>query len=305
MAFVVVVIFVACFHPLHAYQTDAGDIVFAERGKIRRELTLPCGQCIGCRLERSRQWAVRCMHESQMHDNNSFVTLTYDDDHIPMDFSLNYRHFQLFMKRLRRKYGNVRFYMCGEYGDRTLRPHFHACLFGVRFEDCYPWRKSSSGFHLYRSPVLEALWSYGSVEVGDVTFESAAYVARYCIKKVTGPRADEHYEAVDGCTGEIYAREPEFTRMSLKPGIGATWYEKYKSEVFPLDRVVVRGVEAKPPRYYKLLLDSADDYMSDEVEAARELKAREVMSENTPDRLAVRERICKVRVSKLKRSAVE
>lgn len=277
-------------------------MVFVERGKIARILTLPCGQCIGCRLERSRQWAVRCMHESQMHAVNSFVTLTYDDNHVPHDYSLNYRHFQLFMKRLRKAYGPVRFYMCGEYGETYQRPHFHACLFGVRFSDLKEWRKSGAGFQLYRSSGLEKLWTYGSAEVGDVTFESAAYVARYCVKKVTGRNAEKHYEMVDGETGEVYSRIPEFTRMSLKPGIGATWYEKFKREVFPLDRVVVRGTECKPPRYYKYLLDAAPDFMSDSVDYQRYLKGRELASDNTEDRLRAKEAVCIARTNKLRRS---
>lgn len=291
----------ACFHPLQAFQTDAGDIVFVERGKIRRSLTLPCGQCIGCKLERSRQWAVRCMHESQMHACNCFVTLTYNEASIPHDFSLRYRDFQLFMKRLRKQFGQVRFYMCGEYGETYSRPHFHACLFGIRFSDLYPWRKSGAGFQLYRSADLEALWPLGSAEVGDVTFESAAYVARYIVKKVTGRSADEHYEMVDDITGEIYSRVPEFTRMSLKPGIGFSWYEKFKREVFPLDRVVVRGHECKPPRYYKELLDKEAGFMSDDVEYDRYVKGIALAVDNSPDRLSVKEVVCKARIRTLRR----
>lgn len=291
-----------CFSPLHAFQTSAGDVVFAERGDITRELTLPCGQCIGCRLERSRQWAVRCMHEASMHADNCFVTLTYDDDHVPHDYSLNYRHFQLFMKRVRKSYSRVRFYMCGEYGETYSRPHFHACLFGLRFPDLYPWRKTGAGFDLYRSPSLESLWPYGSAEVGDVTFESAAYVARYIVKKVTGINAEEHYKIVDPSTGEIYDRVPEFTRMSLKPGIGFSWYDKYKSEVFPLDRVVVRGVECKPPRYYKLLLDDEPGLMADNVEYARYLQGIKLSLDNTDERLRVKEIVCKARIKNLRRS---
>lgn len=288
-----------------AYRTDSGEIVFTDRGG-HRPLTIPCGQCVGCRLERSRQWAIRCMHEAAMHENNSFVTLTYDDDHLPDDSSLDYRHFQLFMKRVRRNLNaRVRFYMCGEYGETTSRPHYHACLFGLRPDDLYPWRKSGAGFQLYRSPLLERFWFRGSVEVGEVTFESAAYVARYIMKKVTGKEAESHYEAVDAETGEIYRRVPEFTRMSLKPGIGATWYDKYKSEVFPLDRVVVRGYECKPPRYYKQRLDTDSPVLSADLEFARYQKCMAQLYDNTEDRLKVKEAVCEARISTLKRGAVE
>lgn len=289
-----------CFHPITAYRNDGGDIVFFDRSG-GREIKLPCGQCIGCRLERSRQWAVRCMHEASMYDNNSFVTLTYDDDHVPHDFSLHYRDFQLFMKKLRKSVGFVRFFMCGEYGEQTSRPHFHACLFGYRPGDLYYWRKLPSGFDSYRSPSLEAIWTDGACEVGDVTYESAAYVGRYCLKKVTGSAAKEHYSAVDGSTGEIYERRPEFARMSLKPGIGRTWFDRYRDEVFPRDRVVVRGVECKPPRYYKKVYDSISGVESDDVDYRRYLKGLKFSGDNTEDRLRVKEEILRARVMQLKR----
>lgn len=285
-----------------AYQLSSGDVRFVERGDIARVLTLSCGQCIGCRLERSRQWAVRCMHEAQMHESNAFVTLTYNDDNLPADSSLNYRHFQLFMKRLRRRYGKVRFYMCGEYGDLYGRPHFHSCLFGIDFSDRYFWRQSPAGFRLFRSPSLEEIWTFGNAEIGDVTFESAAYVARYVTKKVTGAAAAEHYRIVDPDTGEVYDRVPEFTHMSLKPGIGFAWYDKFSKEVFPHDRVVVRGKEVKPPRYYKRLLNSRDAVLDDCVDMDRYLKGIELAEDNTERRLADKEVVCRARIKSLKRN---
>lgn len=295
----------ACFSPLAAWQLDGGEIVFSERGKVRRHLSLPCGQCIGCRLERSRQWAVRCMHESKMHDFSVFVTLTYDDDHVPYDSSLNYRHFQLFMKRVRKHFASrVRFYMCGEYGELFSRPHFHACLFGVFFEDREFFRELDSGSKLWTSKTLSKLWPYGFCSIGDVTFESAAYVARYVMKKVTGPRADKHYEAVDPVSGEVFSRIPEFTRMSLKPGIGATFFQKYRSEIFPRDEVVIRGMKMKPPKYYDRLLAADPTTMSDDIEYSRYVRSLELLSDNTPDRLRVREIVTKARLNFKKRSIV-
>lgn len=294
----------ACFHPISAFQTESGEIVFVERGRIRRPLFLPCGQCIGCRLERSRQWAVRCMHEAQLHDSNIFVTLTYNDDNLPTDLSLNYRHYQLFMKRLRKDFAgrNVRFYMCGEYGEDFQRPHFHACLFNCFFTDRKLYSNLASGAKLYTSERLSELWPYGFSSIGDVTFESAAYVARYCMKKVTGPAAVAHYERVNYATGEVCSVEPEFTRMSLKPGIGADWFKRYRSDVFGSkkefgddasgvrDYVIVRGMKMKPPRYYDNMLKSAEDFSSDYVEFLRQQKAASLGDENTPERLAVREK---------------
>lgn len=307
MAFVSIV-FVTCYYPLSAWKTDSGEIVFQERkAKGGRELSLACGQCVGCRLKRSRDHAIRCMHEASMHDSNSFITLTYDDDHCPDDLSLCYSHFQLFMKRVRKKFKmRVRFYMCGEYGEDLGRPHFHAILFGAWFSDRYPWRLSPSGFQLYRSSLLESLWTYGNCEIGDVTFESAAYIARYCMKKVTGDKADEHYKVVDSDTGEIFWRVPEFNRMSLKPGIGAEWFAKYRSEVFPLDRVVVNGSECRPPKYYKRLLDSlpSDSGIADLVDGVdfrRYLSGVAMASDNTRERLRVKEVVAKSKIKTLLR----
>jgi hypothetical protein len=289
----------ACFSPLKAYQLEDGEIVFVERGRILRPLFLPCGQCIGCRLERSRQWAVRCLHESQMHEFSSFITLTYNQEYTGV--GLCYRDFQLFMKRLRRAVGPVRFYMCGEYGEEFLRPHFHACLFGVFFHDRVFYRSLDSGSDLYRSALLESLWTYGFSSVGDVTFESAAYVARYITKKITGPAASDHYARVDA-DGVVTDVVPEFTRMSLKPGIGSTWFEKYGSEVFPRDFVVVRGVKCKPPRYYDNIVKEVDPKLFAEVEVDRQAKSLAAEPDSTFERLRVRELVARGRLIFKKRT---
>jgi len=262
-------------------------------------LQVPCGSCVGCLLERSRQWAVRCLHESQLHSVSSFITLTYDDDHL-RQLSLDYSDFQLFLRRLRRAKGAVRFFMCGEYGDELGRPHFHACLFGVDFPDRQLFKELPSGSKLYVSPELSALWPQGFSSVGDVTFESAAYVARYVLKKKA--RGGEPVFLVDGSTGECVEREPEFTQMSLKPGIGARWYEQFKAEVFPRDRVVMNGAEMKPPRYYLTLLERADPVSREFIRQARSEVAERNQGENHPDRLRVREVCAKARLSFKKRS---
>ena len=156
-----------CFHPLTAYQSSDGSISFVERkgGDIVRSLSLPCGQCVGCRLERSRQWAMRCMHEASLYSRNCFITLTYNNEHLPSDNSLQYPDFQKFMKRLRKRFNGVdrsanpdsndqfpiRFYMCGEYGETFGRPHYHACLFNFDFPDKTLYRRSPSGSFIYRS----------------------------------------------------------------------------------------------------------------------------------------------------------
>lgn len=298
----------ACVSPIEAYQLESGDIVFAERGKVLRALKLPCGQCHLCRLERSRQWATRVMHESQMHLANSYVTLTYDDAHLPINGSLRYRDFQLFMKRLRKHFGPVRFYMCGEYGEGlSRRPHYHACLFGVFFEDRVYHCKSDSGADLYSSKLLDSLWQNGLSTIGDVTFDSAAYVARYCMKKVTGNAAAAHYSSFDPLTGELFSLTPEFNKMSLGRkssgvrGIGSSWFAKYWRDVFPHDYVVVGNSEFAPPRYYSKLLEEMDPDMRESLEVPRYRKSLACAADSSPARLRAREAVSKARMAFSKR----
>jgi len=295
----------ACFHPLQAYQTSDGSIIFSERkGDVVRSLSLPCGQCRGCRLERSRQWAVRCMHEASLHEHNCFITLTYDNDHCPSDRSLNYGDYQRFMKRFRKRFkdSTIRFYMAGEYGEKFERPHFHACIFGFDFPDKTLWKRTPSGSLIYRSKSLEDLWPFGYSSVGDVTFESAAYVARYVMKKRTGKCIGDHYETTDMETGEIKERVPEFNRMSLKPGIGYDFYKKFTSDIYPHDYVVINGREARPPKFYDKKF--ADDF-PEEFEALqfqRFVDAVDRFDDNTDERLRVKEQVLEAKFSRLGRS---
>ena len=215
----------ACFSPLKAWRdplNPGGRLLFSPHtigGSLehadRTCLKIPCGQCIGCRLEYSRSWAVRCCHESSLHIFNSFITLTYDPSHLPVDGSLNIEHFQKFMKRLRKKLHplKIRFFHCGEYGDLTRRPHYHALIFGYAFPDRKLFKKSKSG-DLYTSELLTKVWGLGHASVGDLTFESAAYVARYIMKKVNGDLVKSHYEAIDYETGEIFNLKPEYVSIS-------------------------------------------------------------------------------------------
>ena len=297
-----------CYHPIAAYQTVDGQVVFSERRyfDISRTLSLPCGQCVGCRLERSRQWAMRCLHEAKLHEKNCFITLTYNDASLPKDRSLHYRDFQLFMKRLRKKYGaNIRFYMCGEYGEKFDRPHFHACIFGFDFSDRQYWKQTGSGSKLFRSQELEKLWEYGFSSIGDVNFESAAYVARYIMKKVTGQgKHDQHYKFTDLETGEVLEKKSEFNKMSLKPGIGYEWFKKYKSDVYPHDYVVINGRKVRPPKYYDLKYSKESPYEWEEIQFKREQLAKANFEDNTDDRLLVKETITKARVNMLKRELI-
>lgn len=241
-----------CYVPLRGYfsrtRSPSGkrQVVFkAREGFLDRPVEVPCGQCLGCRLDYARQWAMRCVHEASLHEENSFVTLTYDDKHLPANGSLRKRDHQEFMKRLRYYNGdrNIRFYSCGEYGERTGRPHFHSLLFGLDFDDkrCIGKRR---GHRIYRSPTLEKIWTSGISEVGSVSFESAAYVAGYVTKRFRG-KTEEETRAYYG------GRESPFATMSRRPGLGRGWYEIYKKEIAEWDTVIINAREIKAPRYYE------------------------------------------------------
>lgn len=284
---------------MDAWQLDNGDIVFAERGKVKRALTLSCGQCVGCRLERSRQWATRCVHESKMHKKNCFITLTYNDEHV--GYSLRYSDFQKFCKRMRKAMGPFRFYMCGEYGEKYLRPHFHACIFGLDFGDKVVHSRSDI-YTTYTSKKLSDLWPFGFSLIGDMNFETAAYVARYCMKKVTGHNADAHYTRVIEETGEEIKVTPEFNKMSLRPGIGADFYRNFKNDVFPRDYIIINGVKATVPRYYKNLLKIDDPELSEYIDFKRyDQITEEQIRDRYAHRLEVREKVVNARLSFNKR----
>lgn len=236
-----------------------------------------------------------------MHQENCFVTLTYEEKHLPRFMSLRYRDFQLFMKRLR-KFADVpiRFFMCGEYGGRHCRPHFHACIFGFNFSDRLEFKRGG-GDVLYRSSSLENLWPLGFSTVGAVTFESAAYVARYVVDKINGANADAHYRSVDVTTGEVGQRVAEFCHMSLKPGIGRFFLEKFWKDVYPSGKVIVNGKEAKAPRYYDRLCNRRDSDEFAVVAYDRERMARKYFKDTSDDRLAAREAVAVARSKLSKR----
>ena len=263
---------------------------------------IACGQCIGCRVDRSKAWAIRCVLEASQHQQNCFITLTYDDEHLPTDGSLNVEHWQKFMKRLRKAYGGkrIRFYHCGEYGDENSRPHYHACLFGHQFEDQVLYSERN-GVRLYYSERLEKIWGKGFCTVGDVTFESAAYVARYVMKKVTGDRAADHYLSLNPITGVISEIAPEYTTMSRRPGLAADWYEKFKSDVFPDDFIVINGKQMKVPQFFDAIHEREDLEGHLAIKGRRRAAANGRAADQTPDRLRVREAVKRKKLAQLKR----
>lgn len=319
-----------CYHPLEGfYDRLLKKVYFSSIPKVAmlthlsdiEPIKLPCGKCIGCRLERSRKWAMRCVYEASLHAENSFLTLTYSPEFLPEGGTLVKRDLQLFMKRLRKTFPGkrIRYFACGEYGENFARPHYHVILFGFsppdykrkrsRSRPVLPtladWLSSGSlpspvidfsdtvssedSVLAEYSPLISKLWGNGHVAVGDVTFESCAYVARYCLKKINGSSAKEHYGN----------RLPEFIVMSRRPGIAGDWFEKWKDDVFPADRCFSRGVQCKPPRYFDKLLEKTAPELLTGIKAARKNFAQ-----NHPvpfDRLSAAEAIVQRNMQKFSR----
>lgn len=310
-----------CYFPLKGYRsrsvnktTGKRSLVFSpSAGYSDLPVTVPCGRCIGCRLERSRQWAMRCVHEASLYSSNSFLTLTFNDSCLPVNGSICVRDVQLFMKRLRKKvsyslpiFGSrkVRFFACGEYGSRLSRPHYHVLLFGYDFPDKV-FEKMAGSSRLYSSKILSKLWPFGFALIGDVTFESAAYVARYIVKKRMGEDATEHYAEVDHETGEVRKeKSPEFIVMSRRPGIGAGWFDRYGEEVYRsggAGTVVFRGRVCAAPKFYDARLAVRDEARALLAKAGRRLLAKGREADGTVERLIVREEVTRARNSSLKR----
>lgn len=282
----------ACYKPVRAFKAPGGGVSFNPKsGYVDRELMLPCGQCIGCRLERSRQWAVRCMHEASMHDQNCFVTLTYAKP--PAGGSLDRTAFPELVRKIRKRYTRerIKYFHCGEYGELLARPHYHGLIFGFDFPDKTPWRVSDQGHQQFRSKLLEELWPAGYSSLGPVTFETAAYTARYCTKKINGDRAAAHYGTL----------EPEF--MTCSKGIGEGWFKRYADETYRDDSVVARGHEQRPPRYYdKKFAELAPEKMR-QVQLERIVRGNtsEQKWNRTEQRLEVRETVKRAALGELKR----
>lgn len=206
------------------------------------------------------------------------------------------------MKRLRKNTGaKIRYYHCGEYGPKFGRPHYHAILFGFDFPD-RQYLMTKNGHRLYTSEMLDCAWqSRGFSTVGNVTFESAAYVARYIMKKVTGDQASDHYWKVDELTGEAVPVQPEYTTMSRRPGIASAWLQQFSTDVYPSDEIVIRGRKMRPPRFYDSQFEIEDPAAMEEIKLKRKRKALKHADNNTPERLAVRERVKRAQIQQLKR----
>ncbi|AXL15383.1 replication initiator protein [Microviridae sp.] len=242
----------SCTRPLTAWRTNSVNpetgkrqITFSRNnGFVDMKLRVACGKCEGCLKKLTKMWALRCVHENLEHKESCFITLTYDDEHLPADSSLDHSYFQKFMKRLRKKFPTkkIRYFMCGEYGDLSLRPHFHALLFGIDFDDKKEISVSGKVTN-YTSDVLSSLWGFGFVSLGSVHYGTAQYVAKYSLKAL----GDK------GINYEELGLMPEYRRMSN--GIGSAYARRYASELELHDNIVLNGVKNNIPRYYENYLD--------------------------------------------------
>jgi hypothetical protein len=232
-----------------------------------------------------------------MHEDSMFLTLTYRDEDLPENGSLVKKHLQDFMKRYRKKFGKVRFFACGEYGSKFRRPHYHVLIFGHRLDDLYQIA-TSGGMPLYDSPSLERVWGKGIVRIGECTFESAAYVARYITKKINGDLASSHYltDVLDEETGELLQLLPEFTTMSLRPGIGSEWLDTYIKDVFPANEIIHEGRKFTIPRYYLKKLEQSNPILYKQVNKERRDKAQERQELDDFERLLAKEICAKARM---------
>lgn len=299
-----------CYSPVTLYRSRQGrdkvtgkwPLVGVSNGYVDMPEKVPCGRCIGCRLERSRQWAIRIEYEKQFHEKNCFITLTYRQDELVYGGNttgtLVPRHLELFWKRLRKEYGNgIRYFACGEYGGERRRPHYHAAVFGIDFPDKRLAQTTEAGHDVYNSDSLNRIWSHGNCLIGSLTFESAAYVARYIVDKKLGEEASFY---------EQEGIEPEFVRMSRRPGIGSRFYDEFKSDLYPHGYAVIRGgIKSNIPRFFNNKYEQENPEDMKRIKAERKEKMGEKWRDNTPDRLRTRERVKKAQIKSLKRRLEE
>lgn len=305
----------ACFKPLEAWQSGELHPISGRRlstfrsQEARKDLprvSIPCGQCLGCRKDRAVEWQTRIRFESQQHEVSVFLSYTYDDQHLPEHGSLSLRDWQLFRKRLRNTFGPFKFFNVGEYGERTNRPHGHVIGFGLSIPDIR-WREDKDGLRHGSSKLLDECWGKGHVDIAPVSDDVIAYITGYVVAKATGELAAHKYRKVDPSTGEVIQLLPEYASMSKRPPIGAAAMELFQSDFYPSDFVARRGGGKAPvPRYFDKVLKRADPEAMEAVKVARIDRASspEVQSNSTPERLKVREVVARAKLMARKAKAL-
>lgn len=304
-----------CYHPITAYQsvnpTGKKQIYFGAKPRTiaTSKLQFPCNKCIGCRIQYGAEWGMRCFHESMMHEENTFPTFTYADENLPYNHSLYLTHLQTFFKRFRNYLSKehpgvkISYFISGEYGGETSRPHYHAIIFGFKFPD-QEWVSGEKTHKYYTSEIADKLWTHGNVTIADVTPETCNYVARYLLKDLRSNAWKSDYEIADPETGEIHQRKSPFSTMSRRPAIGKSWYEKYKADCFPSGYLIHQGRKTNVPGYYLKLLEqeNPEEYQRQTEIRRKALTTNTAKRENKPERLAVRETCKRVQVENLTRN---
>jgi len=294
-----------CTNPITAYwsleNSNKGRklVTFDHSRSNKQKILLPCRKCISCKLAHARDWVIRMQHESMMHEDNCFITLTYNDESMPQNGSLRYIDFQKFIKAIRQKTGlKLRYYVCGEYGENPMpaygstdelpgygRPHWHAIIFGYDPKDKTLWREGKN--KIYRSKEVEKCWWQGHSEIGNVSYGSISYTANYVLKQTGHYKSELEYSRVHPFTGDLIPIEPEHAHMSTNPAIGKTWYDKYaQTDLWPNDFTVIDGKKYRVPDYYGKLLRDADPDRYVEIKFARRKALKKTKS--TPNQLALK-----------------
>lgn len=295
----------ACEKPITAYRpATGGPLRFTPPNPDRdprsyEAMKVPCGTCILCRQEYARQTAIRLTHEATLHDKNCFLTLTYDDTHLPEYGSLNYEHLAGFWKRLRidllrrgavTKHSDaLRYYAVGEYGDRSLRAHYHACIFGQDFKGSGEIQLREGSHSLWTNLHLQRLWGFGNVSVGVLNFATARYTASYVVKKL---RQKQKYVRIDPDTGELIPLVQPRAFMSRNLGKG--WWLQWGHQLADHDRVIVEAQEQKPPKAYDKWLAEKDQKRALQIKARR----KELAKPLTPEEARARALNAHARVGK-------
>lgn len=309
----------ACTSPMIRAETKAGKVIIKSKKGVEYEEwkekalkgyeawrernykkfdIIPCGQCIGCRLERSRQWANRIVLEMKEYpeEKNWFITLTYDDEHIPtkevtntetgekkIGLTLNKKDLQDFLKRLRSRWENkydhqgIRYFACGEYGETTNRPHYHLCIMNLPITTELKKLNTKDENALWTNEEIEKTWGQGNIAIGKLNWETAAYTARYIMKKQLGQNAEWFYK--------MQAKEPEFTVMSRKPGIGQKYYQKNKEKIYNYDEITIPkkggAKKIKPPKYFDRMYKDENEEKMEKLKEKR--KTIQKMTERQKD----------------------
>lgn len=283
-----------CYHPSSVI---IGRKSLARVGfHVQERVTVPCGHCLGCRTDQARGWAVRLVHEGMTSATAWFVTLTYRPEELPQWGSLFPRDFTLFTKKLRRSENDFgrrfSYYVAGEYGDDTARPHYHAALFGPEFLDKEQILERN-GAPVFTSETLQTTWGHGLCEMTGLTYAAARYCASYVRKKVRRQDHPDHYVRVDPASGELVEIEREYGRMSRNPALGRRWIEQFWEDAYPRDFVVMDGRPLKPPRYYDKWMENFQPAV---MLAVKEQRLKDIV-EIGDEKLIMKEKIHRAKVN--------